>query len=47
LLGNDLLSSDSKTSPWVANRVDRIVPCIPAVGEDFRKLAEQLGLRGR
>lgn len=38
------LQPGASTDPWVASHRDRLLSCIPAVGEDFLTLAGQLGL---
>jgi 2-polyprenyl-6-methoxyphenol hydroxylase-like FAD-dependent oxidoreductase len=46
LLGmDDVLQAGPKTDPWIASRKDRLVACIPALGDDFVRLAGQLGLQ--
>lgn len=35
-----------KTEPWIAARANRLLPCIPAAGADFVRLAAQIGLQG-
>ncbi len=32
------------TDPWITARADRLVPCLPASGNDLRTLASQVGL---
>jgi 2-polyprenyl-6-methoxyphenol hydroxylase-like FAD-dependent oxidoreductase len=39
------LTASSKAEPWIAQNTSRIAPCIPATGEDFVRLASQLGLQ--
>lgn len=39
------LSAQPQTEPWIAGRIDRLLPCIPAFGADFARLAAQLGLQ--
>jgi 2-polyprenyl-6-methoxyphenol hydroxylase-like FAD-dependent oxidoreductase len=38
------LASTSETDPWIAARRERLLPCIPASGQDLAQLAKQLGL---
>jgi 2-polyprenyl-6-methoxyphenol hydroxylase-like FAD-dependent oxidoreductase len=40
------LTASAGTDPWVADRTDRLVSCIPAFGADFARLAAQIGLQG-
>lgn len=45
LLGREGVPVPSKdTSPWVAERAGRIVPCLPASGAHLQQLLRQLGL---
>lgn len=45
LLGiNELFVPTEQTSPWVAERAERLLPCLPASGEDLVLVARQLGL---
>lgn len=39
------LTAGPKTEPWIAERADKILPCIPAFGTDFARLAAQIGLQ--
>jgi 2-polyprenyl-6-methoxyphenol hydroxylase-like FAD-dependent oxidoreductase len=34
----------AKTDPWIASNATRLLPCIPASGEDLSRLAAQIGL---
>ncbi len=44
LLGIDpLLHAGPDTDPWLAAAKDRLLPCIPATGNDLALLAAQLG----
>jgi 2-polyprenyl-6-methoxyphenol hydroxylase-like FAD-dependent oxidoreductase len=46
LLGQqELLQAQPDTPPWVAARLGRLVPCIPASGQGLGRLAAQMGLR--
>ncbi len=36
--------TDSASTPWVAKRAKRLLPCLPGLGEDLNSLASQLGL---
>jgi len=46
LLGiQDLFSTDTSTDEWLANRLERLVSCLPASGEDLALIGRQLGLR--
>jgi 2-polyprenyl-6-methoxyphenol hydroxylase-like FAD-dependent oxidoreductase len=38
------LKPRNETNPWVRKRADRLLPCLPASGEDMKRLAGQLGL---
>lgn len=38
------LSTTPDADPWVANKADRILSCLPASGESLAKLAAQIGL---
>jgi 2-polyprenyl-6-methoxyphenol hydroxylase-like FAD-dependent oxidoreductase len=45
LLGLDAaLRPDNGTDPWIAERAERLLPCIPASGKALESLAGQLGL---
>lgn len=44
LLDTTALKPRPGASPWVAKRCDRILPCLPASGDDLLKLASQLAL---
>lgn len=41
------LAPTSTTDPWVAARSERLLPCIPASGNNLAQLANQLGLEAR
>lgn len=44
LLGVDrALSKRASTDPWIAARIERLLPCIPASGQDLARLCDQLG----
>ena len=46
LLGLDGgLKADSHTDPWIRQHGARLLPCLPATGEELARLAQQLGLR--
>jgi 6-methylpretetramide 4-monooxygenase / 4-hydroxy-6-methylpretetramide 12a-monooxygenase len=45
LLGPGQMVSEASAAPWVKERIDRIIPCLPGFDEDFFALASQLGLR--
>jgi 2-polyprenyl-6-methoxyphenol hydroxylase-like FAD-dependent oxidoreductase len=46
LLGQkELLQAQQDTAPWVAERLARLIPCIPASGHGLHRLAAQIGLR--
>jgi len=38
------LTSGPQTDPWVRDRADRLLPCIPASGDDLAQLLAQVGL---
>ena len=38
------LKSRPTTDPWIMKRSGKILPCIPATGEDLTHLANQIGL---
>lgn len=38
------LRARAATDPWVAKRAARLLPCLPACGEELQRLAAQLGL---
>ena len=45
LLGlKGVVRAGPKTDPWIAARKERMLPCLPASGEDLRRLAQQVGL---
>lgn len=45
LLGQEgSLKAGSQATPWIAQRADRLLPCLPASGEDLNHLAHQIGL---
>lgn len=46
LLGIDeIVRATPKTDPWLARRLDRLLPCMPASGDDLLALATQLGFQ--
>ncbi len=46
LLGiQELLIAENEASAWLGDRLDRLVSCIPASGEDLALIARQLDLR--
>jgi 2-polyprenyl-6-methoxyphenol hydroxylase-like FAD-dependent oxidoreductase len=46
LLGLDEgVKSDATADPWIQQCSDRLLPCLPASGEDLAQLMEPLGLR--
>jgi 2-polyprenyl-6-methoxyphenol hydroxylase-like FAD-dependent oxidoreductase len=45
LLGvQELFVANEKTDAWLADRLDRLVPCLPASGEDLALVGRQLGM---
>ena len=38
------LTAEEGAEPWIRSRIERLLPCIPSTGSDFRELAGQLGL---
>lgn len=45
LLGLDArLAATDSTDPWIAQHANRLLPCLPASGEQLTRLAQQLGL---
>lgn len=48
LLGlNGRLRADSEAEPWIRRHVARMLPCLPASGDDLMALAAQVGLYSR
>ncbi len=46
LLGiQELFVTEARTEDWLASRLDRLVPCLPASGEDLALIGRQLDLR--
>ncbi len=43
-VGGPHLATVGDVSPWISDRIDRIVPCIPASGVHLAQLVRQLGL---
>jgi 2-polyprenyl-6-methoxyphenol hydroxylase-like FAD-dependent oxidoreductase len=40
------LRAGEQTDPWIRERIDRILPCIPASQADLTEMARQVGLEG-